>query len=95
MLRTHTCGEINKSLVGTAITLTGWVNSYRNLGGLIFIDLRDRYGLVQAQFDTEGGDRDVLKTLQSVRNEWVLQIKGEIVARPETMINREDRKSVV
>ena len=95
MLRTHTCGEINKSLVGTSVTLTGWVNSYRNLGGLIFIDLRDKYGLVQAQFDTEGGDKDVLKILQSVRNEWVLQITGEIVARPMTMVNKEMKSGEV
>src|SRR5680860_1344008 len=89
MLRTHTCGELNKELVGQKVVLSGWVNSYRDLGGLIFIDLRDRYGLAQVQFNLEGGDKQVSEILRSVRNEWVLQITGKVVARPQEMINKD------
>lgn len=89
MLRTHKCGELNKKHVGQEVVLAGWVNSYRNLGGLIFIDLRDRYGLAQAQFDTESGDKDILKILQSIRNEWVIKVVGKVVARPQEMVNKD------
>lgn len=89
MLRTHTCGELNASHVGQTVTISGWVNSHRNLGSLIFIDLRDRYGLTQARFDVTDGDADVLAVLKEARSEWVLQLTGQVVARPENMIKKE------
>jgi aspartyl-tRNA synthetase len=89
MLRTHTCGELNSRHIGQEVILSGWINSYRDLGGLIFIDLRDRYGLTQAKFNVEVGDKGTLKVIQEVRNEWVVQIIGKIEARPRETINKE------
>lgn len=89
MLRTHHCGQLSLEQSGQDVIVSGWVNSYRNMGGLIFIDIRDRYGIVQVKFDIESGDRDVAEVLQSARNEWVLQIKGKIQARPAEMVNKE------
>ncbi len=89
MLRTHHCGEVNKKLVNKTITLSAWVNSQRDLGGIIFIDLRDRYGLVQAQFDPNANDNvELYKLLQSIRTEWVLQVTGKVVKRPAKMRNK-------
>ncbi len=85
MKRTHTCGELTKSLVGETITLAGWVQNRRDHGSLMFIDLRDRYGLTQIVFDTE--KPDVLALGQEVRSEWVLQVTGKVLARPADMVN--------
>ena len=86
MLRTHTCGELNISNVGQKVTLSGWVNSARNLGGLIFIDLRDRYGLTQVKIDplenTEAGGIG-----EKLHSEWVVKVSGEVMARPVEMKN--------
>jgi len=89
MLRTHNCGELNANNLTYSVVLTGWVNSYRDLGGLIFIDLRDRYGLTQVRFDCNNGSQTIADVLRDVKNEWVLQIVGEVVARPKEMINKE------
>ena len=85
MKRTHTCGELNKTHEGQVITLAGWVQNRRDHGSLMFIDLRDRYGLTQIVFDTE--KPEVLKLGQDVRSEWVLQVTGKVLARPDDMIN--------
>ncbi len=85
MKRTHTCGELNKSAAGQTVTLSGWVQNRRDHGSLMFIDLRDRYGLTQIVFDTE--KPEVLKLGQDVRAEWVLQITGKVLARPDDMVN--------
>ncbi len=85
MKRTHTCGELAKANVGQTITLAGWVQNRRDHGSLMFIDLRDRYGLTQIVFDTE--KPEVLKLGQEVRSEWVLQVTGKVLARPDDMIN--------
>lgn len=89
MLRTHTCGELNKANVSEKVVLSGWVNSHRNLGGLLFIDLRDRYGITQTRLDLNQADESLLKILKEVKNEWVLQIKGQVLARPSEMINKD------
>jgi len=89
MLRTHTCGELTAKQAGKTVTLTGWVNSYRDLGSLIFIDLRDRYGLTQARFDVTKGDPQVLNILKEAKSEWVLSLTGEVVKRPKETINKE------
>lgn len=86
MLRTHTCGQLTKKEVGQKVTLTGWVNTRRDHGGIIFIDLRDRYGLTQIKFDPDIA-KDALEEADKVRPEWVLQVKGEVLARPNDMIN--------
>ncbi|MCC8191003.1 MAG: aspartate--tRNA ligase [Planctomycetes bacterium] len=85
MKRTHTCGQLTKANVGQTITLAGWVQNRRDHGSLMFIDLRDRYGLTQIVFDTE--KPEVLKLGQEVRSEWVLQVTGRVLARPDDMIN--------
>ncbi|MDR0868222.1 MAG: aspartate--tRNA ligase [Planctomycetota bacterium] len=85
MLRTHTCGELRAADAGKTVTLAGWVQNRRDHGGVMFIDLRDRYGLVQIKFDLEKAD--VLELGQHVRAEWVLQITGAVAARPSEMVN--------
>ncbi len=85
MKRTHTCGELKKANVGQTVTLAGWVQNRRDHGSLMFIDLRDRYGLSQIVFDTE--KPEVLRLGQDVRAEWVLQVTGKVLARPDDMVN--------
>lgn len=85
MIRTHTCGELRKELAGTEITLAGWVQNRRDHGGVMFIDLRDRYGLTQIKFDLD--KPEVLELGQHVKNEWVLKVTGKVLERPEDMYN--------
>ncbi|MFA6417285.1 MAG: aspartate--tRNA ligase [Patescibacteria group bacterium] len=86
MLRTHTCGELTASHVGQVVTLAGWVNSARNLGGLMFIDLRDHYGLVQTKVDPLA-NQAAAAIAEKLHSEWVVKIKGQVAARPEEMKN--------
>lgn len=86
MLRTHTCGELDKKDVGQTVELAGWVHSRRDHGGIIFIDLRDRYGLTQLTFDPRF-DEIAHKEADKLRNEWVIKITGKVAARPEAMVN--------
>ncbi|NCN07165.1 aspartate--tRNA ligase [Candidatus Falkowbacteria bacterium] len=86
MLRTHTCGELTKSDEGKEVTLAGWVHSRRDHGGIIFIDLRDRYGLTQVTFDPETSKESTVIADQ-VRSEWVIQVTGKVMIRPDKMIN--------
>lgn len=87
MLRTHTCGELRKKDVNQEITLAGWVHHRRDHGGVIFIDLRDRYGLTQIKFDPEI-NKNAWEKADKLRNEWVIQVSGKVVARPEEMLNK-------
>ena len=87
MLRTHTCGELNHSNVGQKVVLTAWVNSARNHGGLIFVDLRDRYGITQVKFDPNK-NKDAAQLAEKLHNEWVIKVSGEVLARPAEMINK-------
>ncbi|MFZ7305173.1 aspartate--tRNA ligase [Avibacterium avium] len=86
MMRTHYCGALNRSNIGQEVTLSGWVNKRRDLGGLIFIDLRDREGIVQVCFDPKY--QEALTAAAGLRNEFCVQIKGEVIARPENQINK-------
>lgn len=86
MYRTHTCGELRASHTGQTVTLAGWVHRRRDHGGVVFIDLRDRYGLTQVVFNPDL-PRDVLDLLAEVRAEWVLQITGLVHLRPQGMAN--------
>lgn len=81
MRRTHNCGELRESDIGKQVILTGWVNSRRDHGGLIFIDLRDRYGLTQIVFNPEI-DQKSHEEASSIRDEYVLEISGEVNKRP-------------
>ncbi|MEK7619522.1 MAG: aspartate--tRNA ligase [Patescibacteria group bacterium] len=88
MHRTHTCGELTVSSIGTEVTLAGWVHSRRDHGGLIFIDLRDHYGLTQVVFHPE--TKDAFAFAEHVRSEWVIKIVGTVQARIEGAV-RADR----
>jgi aspartyl-tRNA synthetase len=81
MLRTHTCGELRASHIGSSVTLCGWVHRRRDHGGLIFVDLRDRYGFTQAVFDPK--DKAIFMAAEKIRSEWVLKITGEVRKRLE------------
>jgi aspartyl-tRNA synthetase len=87
MLRTHTCGQLNKKNIGQTVELCGWVHSRRDHGGIIFIDLRDRYGLTQLTFDPDK-NKQAWQEADKLRHEWVIRIKGEVTARPENMVNK-------
>jgi aspartyl-tRNA synthetase len=86
MMRTHTCGELKKKNVDQSVTLAGWVHRRRDHGGVIFIDLRDRYGLTQIKFDPEI-DKTAWQEADRLRSEWVIQVTGEVLARPVDMLN--------
>ena len=77
--RTHTCGELNASHVGQTVTLNGWVDGWRDLGGLTFIDLRDRYGVTQIVFEPDNAGLQA--RAQELRAEWVVGIQGTVTAR--------------
>lgn len=88
MLRTHTCGELRAEHNGQTITLSGWVHSRRDFGGVIFIDLRDRYGITQITFNSEK-NKEVCATAAELRHEWVVTVSGIVVKRPEAMVNHD------
>jgi len=85
MLKTHTCGALSLEHVGSTVTLAGWVNRRRDHGGLIFIDLRDRFGMTQVTIDSDQtAAHDVAA---QVRGEYVVQVTGKVAARPEGLRN--------
>ena len=86
MLKTHNCGELRATHVGQEVTLAGWVNRWRDHGGLVFLDLRDRSGLVQVTANPDGAP-DAHAAMQQARSEYVLQVEGTVQARPEGLAN--------
>lgn len=86
MLRTHTCGQLRQDQIGTEVTLCGWVHRRRDHGGIIFIDLRDRYGLTQVVFDPEANPA-AHAIGETVRSEFVLKVTGTVRDRLEGMEN--------
>lgn len=84
--RTYYCGEISEQAIGEFVVLKGWVQRRRDLGGLIFIDLRDRSGIVQIVFNPETSS-EALVTAEKVRNEYVLDIRGKVIARDPKTVN--------
>src|SRR5688500_19555583 len=87
-IRSHTCGELNGSFDGKEVVLAGWVAKRRDHGGLIFIDLRDRYGITQLVFDPAlSGDNATKKAAEGIRSEYVISVKGGVRGRPGGMVN--------
>jgi len=86
MYKTHTCGELRRSHAGQAVTLAGWVHRRRDHGGVAFIDLRDRFGLIQVVFNPDLS-KETLDLVAEVRSEWVLQVTGKVQPRPAGMEN--------
>lgn len=86
-MRTHYCGELNAKHIGDTITVCGWVHRRRDHGGVIFLDLRDRQGLLQVVVDPD--TEEAFATADRARSEWVMQITGLVRARPEGTVNAE------
>jgi aspartyl-tRNA synthetase len=84
--RSYFCGDVPETAVGEKVTLKGWVQTRRDLGGLIFIDLRDRSGIVQVVFNPETS-MEALQTAEKIRSEYVLSVEGTVVAREEATYN--------
>ena len=82
--RSHTCAELNSLNVGDTVRLSGWVHRVRDHGGVLFIDLRDHYGMTQVLCDP---DSPVFSQVENVRSEWCIRIDGEVKARDESLIN--------
>ena len=80
MYRSHTCGELRLSHIGNTVTLSGWVQRSRNLGGMTFIDLRDRYGITQLAFNAED-NAELANTASKLGREFVIQITGKVIER--------------
>jgi len=87
VLRTHTCGDLGEAQVGETVTLCGWVDSYRDHGGGLFVDLRDRYGLTQVVFNPPDTSPETIAVSKSLRAEYVVKVTGSVAARPEGMAN--------
>ncbi|MDP7628558.1 MAG: OB-fold nucleic acid binding domain-containing protein [SAR202 cluster bacterium] len=88
MLKDISCGALRSQDIGKSVTLAGWVHRRRDHGNLIFIDLRDRDGLVQVVFNPELAEKAHV-IAQLLRNEWVIQVSGEVLARPEGTVNED------
>ncbi|MBY5920303.1 aspartate--tRNA ligase [Ferrimonas balearica] len=84
-MRSHYCGHVTETLIGQEVTLVGWVNRRRDLGGVIFLDLRDREGIVQVVYDPDLPE--VFETASSLRGEFCVQVKGLVRGRPESQVN--------
>jgi len=88
-MRSHYCGVVDETLIDQEVTLCGWTNRRRDHGGVIFVDLRDREGVVQVVFDPE--NPEMFNQAESIRNEYVLQVTGKVRGRPEGTINEDLR----
>ena len=85
-MRTHFCGELNKTFLEEEVELCGWVNRRRDHGGVIFLDLRDKNGIAQVVINPD--TKETFKLAESVRNEFVLKVTGKVIARASDMINK-------
>ncbi len=82
--RSHTCGALRKTDAGSTVRLSGWVHRVRDHGGVLFIDLRDHYGVTQVVADP---DSACFSTAEKVRGEWVIRIDGEVKPRTDETVN--------
>src|SRR5687768_5665814 len=85
--RTHRIGSLRSTHVGSQVRLSGWVHKRRDLGGLIFIDLRDRSGRAQLSFGPDFTPTEVFERARRLGNEWVVMVEGDVAARPAANIN--------
>ncbi|RDX36471.1 aspartate--tRNA ligase [Kangiella sp. HD9-110m-PIT-SAG07] len=85
-MRSHYCGELSKNEENQTVTLSGWVHRRRDLGGLIFLQLRDRTGVIQVVVDPDF--KELFSLAEQLRSEFVVQVKGQVRARPEDMVNK-------
>ena len=81
MYRSHTCGELRTSHINTEVTLAGWVQKSRDKGFMIWVDLRDRYGITQLIFDEERTSKDIIEKAKTLGREFVVQVKGNVIER--------------
>ena len=81
MYRTHNCGELRSKDINTEVILSGWVHKTRNKGFMIWVDLRDRYGVTQLIFDEKRSSKDLFEKAKSLGREYVIQIKGSVISR--------------
>src|SRR5581483_3138729 len=88
MLKSHNCGELRPTHIDQEVTLAGWVNRRRDQGGLIFIDLRDRWGITQATINAQTAP-EAHDAASTVGREYVIQVRGIVRARPEGMVNKD------
>src|SRR5262245_5252980 len=84
-MRSHYCGQVNESLTGQEVTVAGWVHRRRDHGGVIFVDLRDREGLLQVVFDPD--DPQLFAEAERLRGEFVITVTGKVRARPAGTAN--------
>src|SRR5436309_2484263 len=84
-MRTHYCGQVNEQLIGREVSVAGWVHRRRDHGGVIFVDLRDREGLLQVVFNPDAAE--VFKEAERLRNEFVVRVTGEVRVRPGVTAN--------
>jgi aspartyl-tRNA synthetase len=84
-MRSHFCGHVTEALIGQTVTVCGWVNRRRDHGGVIFVDLRDREGLLQIVVDPDTAE--AFATAEQIRNEYVMRITGRVRERPEGTVN--------
>jgi aspartyl-tRNA synthetase len=87
VLRTHTCGQLRREHIGKEATLCGWVDSYRDHGGGLFVDLRDRYGMTQVVFNPPDTSQAIIDDSKTLRAEYVIQVTGKVTERPTGMTN--------
>ena len=82
MYRTHTNGQLNSNNINETVTLSGWVQKIRNKGFMIWVDIRDRYGITQLIFDEERTSEEVMEVASKLGREFVIQITGKVIERP-------------
>ena len=81
MFRSHTCGELRDSHINKVVTLSGWVQKTRDKGFMIWVDLRDRYGITQLIFDEERSSKAIMEQAKNIGREFVIQVKGTVIER--------------